>query len=404
MINPFSSPMFVMAKPAGSGCNLACDYCYYLEKKKLYDDGKRHLMSDATLERFIRQYIEGQNTDTVVFTWHGGEALLRPIEFYKQAMSFQKQYAAGRTIQNCLQTNGLLLNDAWCKFLHDRGWLVGLSIDGPQTFHDEYRRSVDGRPSFMRVMRAVQLLNKYNVDWNALAVINDYNADYPLQFYKFFKDINCRYIQFTPIVERKNSVGSLVDNKKGGELVEFSVTPQQWGNFLCTVFDEWIKQDVGTYFVQLFDATLANWCGVTPGVCTMAELCGHAGVIEHNGDVYCCDHFVYPEYKLGNIYNKGLAEMMYSDQQLKFGRAKRDSLPGQCRSCKWLFACHGECPKNRFAVTADGESGLNYLCEGYRQFFSHVAPYMDFMKNELDNHRPPANVMAHIDEIKKKSS
>lgn len=390
---PFASHMYVMAKPAGSGCNLACEYCYYLEKKKLYTDEKRHFMSDSTLENFIKQYIEAQTADTVQFTWHGGEALLRPIEFYKKAVELQKKYAGGRKIENSLQTNGLLLNDEWCRFLREEGWLVGLSIDGPQRFHDEYRRSADDRPSFMKVMKAVQLLQRHHVDWNAMAVVNDYNADYPLEFYRFFKQIGCRYIQFTPIVERKSTSGGLLAPDGEGHLVEFSVTPEQWGNFLCSVFDEWVRNDVGSYFVQIFDATLANWCGVMPGLCTMAPTCGHAGVIEYNGDVYSCDHFVFPEYKLGNIRETNLGEMMYSDRQQRFGAAKRDALPRQCRECRWLFACNGECPKNRFARTTDGEPGLNYLCEGYRKFFAHVAPYMDFMKNELANERPPANVM-----------
>lgn len=385
--------MYMMAKPAGSACNLACEYCYYLEKKKYYSGDKRHFMSDAMLENFIRQYIESQTTDSVQFTWHGGEALLRSLDFYKKALDLQKKYAGGRKIENSLQTNGLLLNDEWCRFLKQNGWLVGLSIDGPQRFHDEYRRSADDRPSFLKVMKAVQLLNRHHVDWNAMAVVNDYNADYPLEFYRFFKNIGCRYIQFTPIVERINSEGDLLSADDKGDLVEFSVTPQQWGNFLCTVFDEWVRYDVGSYFIQIFDATLANWAGVMPGLCTMAQTCGHAGVIEYNGDVYSCDHFVFPDYKLGNISETPLAEMMYSDRQLKFGTAKRDSLPRQCRECRWLFACNGECPKNRFARTADGEPGLNYLCAGYRQYFEHVAPYMDFMKNELINQRPPANVM-----------
>lgn len=388
--------MYVMAKPAGSACNLACEYCYYLEKKNLYGGEKRHLMSDATLERFIKQYIEAQTGDTVQFTWHGGEALLRPLEFYQRAMELQRQYADGRTIENSLQTNGLLLNDAWGRFLRQNGWLVGLSIDGPQRFHDEYRRSADDRPSFLRVMKAVQLLQRHRVEWNAMAVVNDYNADYPLEFYNFFKNIGCRYIQFTPIVERTAASGTLASGSDDGQLVDFSVTPAQWGNFLCAIFDEWVRKDVGEYFVQIFDATLANWCGVTPGLCTMAENCGHAGVIEYNGDVYSCDHYVFPDYKLGNIAERPLGEMMHSERQQRFGRAKSASLPGQCRKCRWLFACRGECPKNRFAVTADGEPGLNYLCEGYSRFFSHAAPYMDFMKNELANERPPANIMNYL--------
>ena len=250
-------------------------------------------------------------------------------------------------------------------------------------------------------MKGVALLNKHGVEWNALAVVNDFNADYPLDFYHFFKDIGCRYIQFTPIVERiqrhedGRHLASLKD-ESNYELAEFSVSPEQWGKFLCTIFDEWVREDVGEYFIQMFDATLANWVGQQPGVCTMAKTCGHAGVMEFNGDVYSCDHFVFPEYKLGNIYSKSLVEMMYSQTQLKFGQDKFDTLPQQCKSCKFLFACNGECPKNRFEQTIDGENGLNYLCKGYYQFFNHVAPYMDYMKKQLEQKQAPANIMAAI--------
>ena len=244
----------------------------------------------------------------------------------------------------------------------------------------------------MNVLRGIRMLQRHGVEWNALAVVNDYNADYPVEFYRFFKQIGCRFIQFTPVVERLKPDSMLADVSVNGEVTDFSVTPEQWGNFLCGVFDEWVKGDVGEVFVQLFDATLANWVGATPGVCTLAPQCGHAAAMEWNGDVYSCDHFVFPAYKLGNIHESTLIEMMGSDRQLKFGADKRDKLPRQCRECRWLFACNGECPRNRFARTADGESGLNYLCEGYSKFFAHVAPYMDFMKRELEAGQPPANV------------
>jgi uncharacterized protein len=293
------------------------------------------------------------------------------------------------------------LTDDWCKFFKDNNWLVGVSIDGPQEFHDEYRRNKQGRPSFVNVMKGIQLLNKHQVEWNALAVVNDFNADYPLDFYHFFKEIGCRYIQFTPIVERiyNHTDGRhLAAVEEGGdlEMAEFSVTPEQWGNFLCTIFDEWVRNDVGQYYIQLFDAILANWAGGQPGICSMARTCGHAGVMEFNGDVYSCDHFVFPQYKLGNIHSKSLVEMLYSKEQQKFGQDKYDSLPTQCKECKYLFACNGECPKNRFSKTPTGEPGLNYLCKGYYQFFDHVAVYMDFMKKEFENKRPPANVMDAI--------
>ena len=317
-------------------------------------------------------------------------------------MELQKKYARGRTIDNSIQTNGTMLTDEWCEFFRENNWLVGVSIDGPQEFHDEYRKNKQGKPSFIKVMQGINLLKKHGVEWNGMAVVNDYNADYPLEFYNFFKEIGCHYIQFAPIVERVfghqdgRHLASLADREEVAELADFSISPEQWGNFLCTLFDEWVKKDVGTYYIQLFDSTLANWIDEQPGVCSMAKTCGHAGVMEFNGDVYSCDHFVFPEYKLGNIYQKTLVEMMYSDKQQAFGQMKQQSLPTQCRECEWLFACNGECPKNRFARTASGEPGLNYLCKGYHRFFSHVAPYMDFMKNELMNQRPPANVMNFI--------
>ena len=398
---PFARPLYIMTKPVGAICNLACDYCYYLEKSKLYQESPKHIMSDELLEKFIKEYIESQTMPQVLFTWHGGETLMRPLSFYQKAMELQRKYARGRTIDNCIQTNGTLLNDEWCRFFHDNNWLVGVSIDGPQEFHDEYRKNKQGKPSFMKVMQGINLLNKHRVEWNALAVVNDFNADYPLDFYHFFKEIGCRYIQFTPIVERifRHDDGrhlAAVEEGDNEKLADFSVTPEQWGNFLCTIFDEWVKNDVGEYFIQLFDATLANWVGEQPGVCSLAKTCGHAGVMEFNGDVYSCDHFVFPQYKLGNIYSKTLVEMMYSDKQQQFGRNKFDSLPSQCKECQYLFACNGECPKNRFCKTASGEPGLNYLCKGYYQYFDHVAPYMDFMKKELLAERAPANIMEII--------
>lgn len=410
---PFAHPLYMMAKPSGSLCNLACKYCYYLEKSNLYNECQQQIMSDTLLEKFIDEYITSQTMSNVLFTWHGGEPLMRPLSFYKRVIQLQKQYARGRNIDNCIQTNGTLLTDEWCEFLHDNNWLVGISIDGPQEFHDEYRRNKQGAPSFQKVMRGINLLKKHGVDWNAMAVVNDYNGDYPLEFYHFFKNIGCHYLQFSPIVERyihhedgrnlasvkENIINDKESAAQPSGLTEFSITPEQWGNFLCAIFDEWVRNDVGEYYVQLFDATLANWAGVAPGVCSLAKNCGHAGVIEFNGDVYSCDHFVFPEYKLGNIKDNSLVEMMYSDRQKNFGLSKSSTLPRQCQKCKYLFACNGECPKNRFATTVDGEPGLNYLCKGYHQFFEHVTPYMDYMKRELDAKRAPANIMQAIDKI-----
>lgn len=399
---PFSRPLYVMLKPAGAHCNMACTYCYYLEKAKLYEQEPKQIMTDETLERFTKDYIEAQTMEQVLFTWHGGEPLMRPLAFYKKALELQRKYARGRRIDNCIQTNGTLLNDEWCRFLHDNGWLVGISIDGPQEFHDEYRRNRGGRPSFMKVMNGIRLLNKWQVEWNAMAVVNDYNADYPDEFYQFFKQIGCQYIQFAPIVERithhadGRHLATLTDDGKDCELADFSVTPEQWGKFLCRLFDLWVVEDVGRVFIQIFDATLANWAGVQPGICTMGRECGHAAVMMHNGDVYSCDHFVFPEYKLGNIHSQTLVEMLYGEKQRQFAEMKQRKLTRRCRECRWLFACNGECPKNRFVNAHDGEPGENYLCRGFQMFFEHVAPYMDFMKHELDEQRPPANVMEAI--------
>lgn len=352
------------------------------------------------LDKFIREYIEAQTSPDVLFCWHGGETLMRPISFYRRAIELQRKYARGRRIDNTIQTNATMLTDEWCEFFRENNFLVGVSIDGPQEFHDEYRRTATGKPTFHKVMQGIRLLNKHNVEWNALAVVNDFNADYSLEFYNFFKEIGCHYIQFTPIVERRierNDGLSLAPGmEEGGELVDFSVTPEQWGKFLCTIFDEWVRHDVGTYFIQIFDATLANWAGVQPGLCSLAKECGHAGVMEFNGDVYSCDHFVYPEHLLGNINEKTITEMMYGEKQREFAKLKHELLPQQCRECPVEFACHGECPKNRFTRDKYGNPGLNYLCKGYRQFFEHVKPYMDFMKGELDAKRPPSNVMNFV--------
>ena len=396
--NPFAKPLYVMLKPAGAHCNLACKYCYYLEKNKLYPTAQRHLMSDEMLEQFTREYIEAQTMNQVLFTWHGGEPLLRSIDFYRKALSLQQKYAGGRRIDNVIQTNGTLLTDEWCEFFAQNHWLVGISIDGPQPDHDHYRLTAAGKPSWKKVMQGIKLLKKHGVEWNAMAVVNAYNANHPLEFYRFFKENGCQFLQFTPIVERQTrhedgrTLASLAD-KDEISLSEASVTPEQWGYFLCAIFDEWVRKDVGKIFVEIFDCTLANWMGISPGICAYSKECGHAGVMEHNGDVYSCDHFVFPEYKLGNIRDHSLIDMLYGEQQQEFSRLKHSSLPRQCKECDMEFACHGECPKNRFMKDKYGDSGLNYLCPGYYHYYQHVAPYMDYMKQELMSQRPPSNIM-----------
>ena len=400
---PFAKPLYVMLKPVGSACNLACQYCYYLEKELLYPNNKRSWMSEETLETFIQQYFLAQTQPYVSFTWHGGEPLLRPISFYKKALKLQQKYGKGFYIENSLQTNGTLLTDEWCRFFKENNFLIGLSIDGPATVHDAYRQTLSGKGSFQKVLNGIRLLNKHGVEWNAMAVVNAQNVKDAATFYNFFKSINCHFIQFTPIVERlvPHADGRCLAsvNEQTQTMSPLSVTPEEWGAFLCNLFDLWIKEDVGTYYIQMFDATLANWVGQTPGLCTLSKSCGHASAMEHNGDVFACDHFVFPEYKRGNIHTQTITEMMYSPEQLQFGKNKWQSLPRQCKECAFLFACYGECPKNRFAIDAYGNKGLNYLCKGYKRFFAHVAPYMQFMKEQLEKELPPADVMLHLNEL-----
>ncbi|MDR1864958.1 MAG: anaerobic sulfatase-maturation protein [Bacteroidales bacterium] len=390
-----------MAKPVGPACNLNCRYCYYLEKDKLYGQPSGFRMNDAILEKFIREYIASQNVPVIQFVWHGGEPTMLGMEYFRKILDLQGKYHRGKTIENVLQTNGTLLNDEWCSFFAHNGFLIGISLDGPEHVHNRYRLTKSGKPTFGEVMRGVSLLVKHKVEFNTLSVVNDYNAQYPLETYRFLKSAGSRYMQFTPVVERIADdlpAGSLHllsgGDGKPGALTPWSVKAKDYGNFLCGIFDDWVLNDVGERYVPTFDSILANWVGSMTSICVHAETCGHAGAIEHNGDVYACDHYVFPDYRLGNIHTDSLVSMMYSPRQLAFGQAKRESLPQYCRDCAYLFACNGECPKNRIISTPSGEAGLNYLCEGLRHFYRHAAPYMDFMAEELANERPPANVMA----------
>ena len=391
---PFGKPFSVMAKPAGSSCNLRCKYCYYLEKGKFYSSSDSHVMDVESLEIFIKDYIESQPSEVITFNWHGGEALLRSLDFYKKIISLQKKYGVGREITNTIQTNGTLLTAEWCEFFKENNWLVGLSIDGPQRLHDYYRLSHKGGSSFNEVMRGIDLLNKNGVEWNILATVNAVNADYPEETYIFLKNLGTQFIQFTPVVERIKDSGMLATPLDDDAVIaDFSVSPEKWGRFMCKIFDIWVKSDVGRIYVQLFDATLANRMGVPSPVCTMAKNCGDALAVEFNGDVYSCDHFVFPKYKLGNIHRQPLWKMSISSQQKKFGSKKSDSLPKKCLECPHLWGCHGECPRNRFIKTEEKGKRINYLCEGYKMFFEHVTPSIDFMKKELEAGRPPANIM-----------
>ena len=391
----------IMAKPHGPICNLDCTYCYYLEKENLYaESGREFLMPDNVLESHIRQYIAATPGSHVSFAWQGGEPTLLGIPFFERVLELQRQYADGKTIENALQTNGTLLDDAWGEFLAKNGFLIGLSVDGPAHLHDAYRVDKGGKPSFDRVMRGLSILKKHGVEFNTLTVIHRKNSYHAREIYSFLKQIGSRYLQFIPIVEQlaaepdNNGLRLLKPfSRTPSQVSEWSVEPLQFGRFLQEIFDEWVLSDVGRIFVQTFDVALESWAGVPQSLCVFKPTCGSALVLEHNGDLYSCDHFVYPDNRLGNITQQPLVQLASSQQQSRFGSAKLVGLPSDCRSCDVRFACNGECPKHRFTTTASGEYGLNYLCAGYKHFFHHIDPYMRFMANELRQNRAPARVM-----------
>jgi len=390
----------VMVKPIGPVCNLNCTYCYYLEKKNLYRHQKNFTMSEETLELFIKQHIEGQNVPAISFVWQGGEPTLLGIDYYRKALELQKKHANGKRIENVLQTNATLLDDEWCEFFHKHEFLIGVSIDGPEQLHDYYRKTRGEEPTWHKVMEGIKLLKKHKVEFNTLTVVNRHNSYHALEIYRFLKKIGSGFLQFIPIVERMannpDPLGQNLVTPSYGEdatVTEWSVEPEQYGKFLIEIFDEWVRNDVGRIFVQMFDVTLANWVGENPGLCVFGETCGQATAMEHNGDLYSCDHFVYTDYYLGNIKERSIKDMITSPEQVTFGMDKRDTLPQYCMDCEYRFACHGECPKNRILKTPTGESGLNYLCKAFKMFFAHVHPYMQYMGDELAKKRPPANVM-----------
>ena len=383
----------VMLKPRGALCNLDCKYCYFLSKEMLYP-GSRFRMADELLEAYTRQYIAAQRVPEVTFAWQGGEPTLMGLDFFRRAVDYQQKYRSeGMRVYNALQTNGTLLNDEWCAFLHENEFLVGLSVDGPRELHDIYRVDKGGQPTFERVMAAARLMQQHKVDFNILTTVHAANATHPLEVYRFLRDeLGTQFIQFIPIVERENETGF----QEGEQITPRSVTGKQYGDFLIAIFDEWVRHDVGRVYVQIFDVALAAWLGERPGLCIFEETCGHALAMEHNGDVYSCDHFVEPRHKLGNMVDIPLLEMVGSEQQWRFGQAKRDTLPRYCRECEVRFVCNGGCPKDRILHTPEGEPGLNYLCEGFRAFFNHIDAPMKFMAAELRAQRPPANIMRHL--------
>jgi uncharacterized protein len=396
----------VLTKPIGPICNLDCKYCFYLEKENLYPQTRSWAMPPPVLENYIRQYIQSQPGPEIHFAWQGGEPTLLGVEFFDNVVRLQLQYSQGKKIFNALQTNGTLLDDAWCEFFAEHQFLIGLSIDGPPELHDLHRVDKAGRKTFDSVMRGLKYLQKHQVDFNTLTVVNRANSQHPLEFYEFLKQIGSSFIQFIPLVERlapavQLSLHGLAfaeppvagENSPPSPVTEWSVQADQYGTFLCEIFDHWVRRDVGNVFVQIFDVALGNWMGLGSSLCVFAEKCGAAMAIEHNGDLYSCDHYVYPQHHLGNIMTTNLGDMATSPMQTKFGNDKLDTLPNYCKTCEVRFACNGECPKHRFIKTPDGEDGLNYLCAAYKKFFRHIDPYMRTMGELLRDGKPAGDIM-----------
>lgn len=380
-----------MVKPVGSLCNMRCKYCYYLDKAALYDNHQPQ-MDDALLENYIRANIEGNNSPVIAFAWHGGEPLLAGKEFFRKAVALQQKYGEGRTIENSIQTNGLLIDDEWCQIFRDNNFLVGVSIDGPESIHDAHRVDAGGQPTFARVMKGIERLYRNRVEYNTLTTINIHSEGRGAEVYNFLRQISV-FMQFLPVAELLCDGRVQSPENEGADIAPWSVSAKGFGQFMCDVFDIWVKNDVGRRYVQLFDATLALMVGVQPSVCSLCETCGSGLTVEHNGDVYCCDHFVYPEYKIGNIHTDHLADLAYCDRQFEFGVAKRSLLPRECRHCKFYNLCHGECPKHRFIADNTGEYGKNYLCEGYRMFYEHTESAMKQMKDLILDGKPASDIM-----------
>lgn len=396
-----ATPFHVMTKPVGPICNLDCTYCYYLEKEKLYPRGENFRMTPEVLEAYIRQYLESQTTREVTFAWQGGEPTLLGVDYFRRIVELQRKHAGGREVKNALQTNGTRLDAEWCRFFREEGFLIGLSLDGPRRLHDTYRVDKGGKPTFDRVMKAVKLLKAHRVEFNTLTVVNASNVKHPHEVYDFLCEHGSGFMQFIPLVERHaapNAAGLAFAGppEPGGEpgaVTRWSVDPVLYGEFLVAIFDKWVRRDVGRVFVQIFDVALGIWSGAGASLCVFRRECGDALAMEHNGDVFSCDHFVYPAHRLGNILTTPLGDMAASPRQREFGRAKTSTLPRYCIECDVRFACNGECPKHRFARTPDGEEGLNYLCAAYKRFFRHVDAPMKRMTALLHAGRPPAEIM-----------
>jgi uncharacterized protein len=383
----------LLAKPTGAICNLDCEYCFFLAKEQLYP-GSKFRMNDQVLESYLKQLLESHQMPEVTIAWQGGEPTLMGLDFFKKSLELVAKYQKPwQKITHTIQTNGIKIDQDWAKFFKQHNFLIGLSIDGTKRLHDTYRVDKKGKGTFDQVIKAWKILKKYQVEVNILCTINAANGDYPLEVYRFFRDnLEANFIQFIPIIERINEDGSTLI-QSGNQVTERSVKSEQFGKFLTAIFDEWVRRDVGKVFIQHFDAALANWVGVNPGVCIFSKTCGNALALEHNGDLYSCDHFVEPDYKLGNIQETAMIELIASEKQRQFGQAKLETLPQYCRDCEVRFACNGGCPKNRFITTPDGEFGLNYLCAGYKLFFNHIDQYMKIMANLLRQGRYADEIM-----------
>lgn len=397
-----AAPFWAMAKPMGPRCNLDCTYCYYLKKIGLYPDERRFRMPSGVLETFIRDYIASQSRNgqrEIQFAWQGGEPTMLGLDYFRNIVALQRKHCPpGRAIRNALQTNGTLLDDDWSQFLHEEQFLVGLSLDGPPHLHDHYRRDRRDQPTSSRVLSAWDLLARHQVDTNVLCSVNNRNAGFPLEVYRYLRDIGVQFMQFIPVVERIDRQGELAPPPRHGDddlaVAPWSVSPKDYGRFLCRIFDEWVRRDVGQVFVQLFDLQLAVWAGQPASLCVFAETCGSGLAVEHNGDLYACDHYVYPEYRLGNVTQTPIDELASLPRQRQFGLDKKTRLPAACKRCQWRFACHGGCPKHRFLPVHEGDpERLNYFCESNRMFFAHAAPYLRAMIRLLHQSQPPARIM-----------
>lgn len=391
-------PFHVMAKPAGPACNLRCGYCFYYEKKNIFKNQK--FMTYDILERYVEDYIRSSPSQEIVFGWQGGEPTLAGLGFFKQAVEFQNKYKGSKRVLNTLQTNGILLDEEWSKFLGENHFLVGISIDGPEEIHNRFRIDNEGRGTFETVVKSVQLLKEKKVEFNTLTCIHRYNWMRGKEIYNFLKSIGSQFLQFIPIVERigecRHDGLKLVHPKnENATITDWTLLPEQWGYFLNTVFDEWVKEDVGRIFVQMFDMTLAGWMGIEPPLCVHSKTCGRAVILESDGSVYSCDHFVYPEYYLGNIMETSLLEMVNSEFQNEFSHEK-SKLTERCKKCRYVFACNGGCPKHRFTGTGDEKVKQNYLCKGYLKFYKHIEPYMVYMAEQLRKGQAPSNIMNEI--------